>query len=56
MDVEDRSLWLLMYEPGQYGVPKGNKAAPGNELGIFESLNDHYSKEDLDVYWSTLYP
>ena len=40
----------------QYRIPKGDKAAPGNELGIFESLNDHYSQEDLDVYWSTLYP
>ncbi|KAL1840747.1 hypothetical protein VTK73DRAFT_3682 [Phialemonium thermophilum] len=40
----------------QYKVPKGRKAAAGNELGIFESLNDHYSKEDLDAYWAALYP
>ncbi|KAF3769696.1 subtilisin-like protein [Cryphonectria parasitica EP155] len=40
----------------QYSITKGDKAAPGNELGIFESLGDHYSKEDLDVFWSTLYP
>ena len=40
----------------QYRVPKGSKAAEGNELGIFESLNDHYSKADLDVYWSNLFP
>lgn len=40
----------------QYSIPKGDKAAPGNELGIFESLSDHYAKEDLDVFWSTLYP
>jgi tripeptidyl-peptidase-1 len=40
----------------QYRVPKGTKAAAGNELGIFESLNDHYSREDLDVFWSTLFP
>ncbi|KAJ4416113.1 hypothetical protein N0V82_006957 [Gnomoniopsis sp. IMI 355080] len=40
----------------QYSIPKGDKAAPGNELGIFESLDDHYAKEDLDVFWSTLYP
>lgn len=40
----------------QYGIPKGDKAAPGNELGVFESLGDHYGKDDLDAYWSTLYP
>ncbi len=42
--------------PAQYSIPKGTKAAPGNELGIFESLNDHYSKDDLDVFFTTLYP
>ena len=40
----------------QYRIPKGTKAAPGNELGVFESLNQHYSKDDLDTYWKTLYP
>ncbi|KAI3400610.1 hypothetical protein diail_2322 [Diaporthe ilicicola] len=40
----------------QYSIPKGDKAAKGNELGIFESLGDHYGQNDLDVYWSTLYP
>lgn len=40
----------------QYNIPNNTLAAPGNELGIFESLNDHYSKLDLDVYFSTLYP
>lgn len=40
----------------QYSIPKGDKAAEGNELGVFESLGDHYAQEDLDVYWSTLYP
>lgn len=40
----------------QYSIPKGDKAAEGNELGVFESLGDHYSQDDLDVYWSTLYP
>lgn len=40
----------------QYNISKGDKAAAGNELGIFESLSDHYSKADLDTYWSTLYP
>ncbi|KAK0625146.1 alkaline serine protease [Bombardia bombarda] len=40
----------------QYDVPEGSTATPGNELGVFESLNDHYSKEDLDAYWSNVYP
>ncbi|KXJ86084.1 peptidase S8/S53 domain-containing protein [Microdochium bolleyi] len=41
----------------QYGITKlTGKAQPGNELGVFESLGDHYSKRDLDVYFSTLYP
>ncbi|KAK1766642.1 alkaline serine protease [Phialemonium atrogriseum] len=39
-----------------YRVPKGTTAAKGNELGIFESLNDHYSKDDLDVFWANLFP
>ncbi|KAH7038297.1 peptidase S8/S53 domain-containing protein [Microdochium trichocladiopsis] len=41
----------------QYGITQlQGKAQPGNELGIFESLDDHYSKHDLDVFFSTLYP
>ncbi|KAH8817299.1 Pro-kumamolisin, activation domain-containing protein [Xylogone sp. PMI_703] len=40
----------------QYGVPNGTTAAAGNELGIFENLNDHYSTADLDTYLATLYP
>ncbi|KUI54358.1 Tripeptidyl-peptidase sed1 [Cytospora mali] len=40
----------------QYYIPNNTLAAPGNELGIFETLDDHYSKLDLDVYFSTLYP
>lgn len=40
----------------QYEMPKGTKASEGNELGIFESLGDHFSKEDLDVYYSRFYP
>lgn len=39
-----------------YKIPNNTLAAEGNELGIFESLNDHYSKFDLDVFFSTLYP
>lgn len=40
----------------QYYIPNNTLAAPGNELGIFESIDDHYGKLDLDVYFSTLYP
>ena len=39
----------------QYGIPKGRKAAAGNKLGIFESLGDHYSTADLELFLSTLY-
>lgn len=39
-----------------YQIPKGSRASVGNELGIFETISDHYSKEDLDVYHSTIYP
>ncbi|KAI0869261.1 subtilisin-like protein [Hypoxylon argillaceum] len=40
----------------QYNIPKATTKFPGNELGIFESLDDHYSKDDLDVFFKTLYP
>ncbi|KAK8006812.1 hypothetical protein PG989_000802 [Apiospora arundinis] len=40
----------------QYNLPNGTTSHPGNELGIFESLDDHYSRADLDVFFSTLYP
>ncbi|KAI0506816.1 subtilisin-like protein [Xylaria bambusicola] len=40
----------------QYNIPKGSTKFPGNELGIFESIDDHYSKKDLDVFFKTLYP
>jgi tripeptidyl-peptidase-1 len=37
-------------------VPEGTTAAAGNELGIFENLNDHYRRDDLDTYLRTVYP
>lgn len=40
----------------QYNLPNATTAAPGNELGIFESLDVHYSRGDLDIFFSTLYP
>ncbi|CAK7264273.1 hypothetical protein SEPCBS119000_000904 [Sporothrix epigloea] len=32
-----------------YGIPLGSTAYSGNEMGIFETLSDHYSKADLDL-------
>ncbi|KAI1879118.1 hypothetical protein JX265_003295 [Neoarthrinium moseri] len=40
----------------QYSIPNNTLATPGNELGIFESLDDHYSREDLDSFFAALYP
>ncbi len=40
----------------QYDIPDATTAAAGNQLGIFESLDVHYSRKDLDIYFSTLYP
>lgn len=40
----------------QYGIPESKTAVHGNKLGIYESLDVHYSKKDLDIYFSTLYP
>lgn len=40
----------------QYSIPNATKAAAGNELGIFESLNEHYSKADLDGYFAAAFP
>ncbi|OAA66529.1 alkaline serine protease [Niveomyces insectorum RCEF 264] len=40
----------------QYNIPLGSKAYPGNELGIFESLAQHYNKEDLDNYFKVVSP
>ncbi|KAL6894896.1 peptidase S8/S53 domain-containing protein [Trichoderma evansii] len=40
----------------QYSIPNGTLAADGNQLGIFEAINDHYSTVDLDMFWWNLYP
>ena len=37
-----------------YNITKAKKAAPGNELGIFEDLGDVYSQTDLDLFFATL--
>ncbi|KAL5089120.1 hypothetical protein Trisim1_005975 [Trichoderma cf. simile WF8] len=40
----------------QYGISNGTTSAAGNELGIFEDLNDHYSTADLDAFLAAVYP
>ncbi|KAJ9220584.1 hypothetical protein DTO271D3_4637 [Paecilomyces variotii] len=39
-----------------YNITVGDKATPGNELGIFEDLGDVYSQTDLNLFFTTLYP
>lgn len=39
-----------------YNITKPTKAAKGNELGIFEDLNDKYSQTDLNEFFLTLAP
>ena len=39
-----------------YNITVGDKAAPGNELGIFEDLGDIYATQDLDLFFEFLYP
>jgi tripeptidyl-peptidase-1 len=40
----------------QYQLPNGTRAARGNELGIFQSLSQHYNQLDLDTYFSNVAP
>jgi tripeptidyl-peptidase I len=51
-----REGFLTRSAIGQYQIPLGTTAAPGNQLGIFESINQHYSQNDFDVFFSTLFP
>lgn len=44
------------HRAAQYQIPNGTKAATGNELGIFQGLNQHYSQEDLDTYFKYIAP
>ncbi|KAI1488921.1 peptidase S8/S53 domain-containing protein [Biscogniauxia mediterranea] len=34
-----------------YGIPKGTKKHPDNKLGIFQSLGQHYTQQDLDTFF-----
>ncbi|KAJ5645872.1 hypothetical protein N7490_002244 [Penicillium lividum] len=37
-----------------YNITAGTTATKGNELGIFESIDDVYAQEDLDLFFTTL--
>ncbi|CEJ79839.1 hypothetical protein VHEMI00055 [[Torrubiella] hemipterigena] len=39
-----------------YGIPKGVQSNITNPMGFFESINDVYSQEDLDLFWKTAAP
>ncbi|KAJ2974061.1 hypothetical protein NUW58_g8780 [Xylaria curta] len=34
-----------------YGIPKGTTKHPGNKMGIFQSLRQHYTQHDLDTFF-----
>ncbi|KAK3997729.1 putative protease [Cladorrhinum sp. PSN332] len=40
----------------QYQIPVGKRSRKGNELGIFQSLNQHYNQQDMDNYWKYVAP
>ncbi len=36
-----------------YGIPKGTTKHAGNKMGIFQSLKQHYTQQDLDnFFWA----
>ena len=39
-----------------YHTPIGPTAAAGNELGIFEDGGEYYNQEDLNLFFTKLYP
>jgi tripeptidyl-peptidase-1 len=39
-----------------YNISEGHSATEGNELGIFEDIGDVYAQEDLNLFFSKLYP
>ncbi len=54
--LEDAYIFDINCGLVQYNIPEGTTDHFGNQLGIFESLDVHYSRKDLDIYYSTLYP
>lgn len=39
-----------------YNISVATLAAPGNELGIFESTDDMYNQADLNNFWANFAP
>lgn len=38
----------------QYGVPDGTLSHEGNELALFETLDDEWDQEDLDIFYKQM--
>lgn len=55
MESRTRKSDPMLTVVAMYNITKGDKATKGNELGIFESLGDVYTQEDLDLFFSTIY-
>ncbi|KAL4903035.1 hypothetical protein BDW74DRAFT_157321 [Aspergillus multicolor] len=36
-----------------YQIPNGTTATPGNEFGIYSTMDDAYAQEDLDLFFSS---
>ena len=58
IQLENNMVWLTarIWTTAQYQMPNGTTATPGNELGIFQSLGQHYHQDDLDKYFRFLAP
>ena len=62
MLVQDQSTDMcdVVVTPGciatMYNITNATLAAEGNELGIFEDLGDVYAQEDLNDFFTSLYP
>jgi tripeptidyl-peptidase-1 len=39
-----------------YNITTGTKAATGNQLGIFEDIDDMYATQDLNLFFSNFFP
>jgi tripeptidyl-peptidase-1 len=47
---------LTHFFPAIHNITEGTKTTAGNEFGVFESLGDVYSQEDLDLFFEHLSP
>lgn len=46
---------IIDVDAALYNITQGKLASPGNKLGIFEDLNDHYSQQDLNDFFKSAY-